>query len=495
MSTQMFKRRAVIYTRVSRDDSGEGKSNDRQEAEAKRLIEYKRWQIVQVDMGDGNGPQDAIRDVSKSAFGGTNRPGWNKVLEMIRNGEVDCVVAYAMDRMTRNMIDLEKLIILADEHGVGIATVDGDIDLTSEMGRMIARILGAVARAEVEVKARRQRLTNDQRAAEGKPWAAGARPFGYADDHITIVPEEAKAIREAARRALDNQSMNVIGKWLTDQGLVPARGNSKAWTPTGVRKMLTNPRYAGMRVHRGKNIGPAIWEPVLDPDTHFRLVEREAGNRSKLSPNSGRTGPKAQTLLTGIMTCSKCQEPEYGSKKRDTPTYTCQKTHHYIEREAADNFVQGRTIARLMQPDLIDQLRTAPTSVPGPAPEDKKVLEDRLSMLNRLLGKGKMTEEDYEEAADEVRAAMADLRVNAAPDALPPEFEGLLIGTDAVRTQWIDLSLNHKRSIIAALFDIELLPKGRSRKIVKPVDEQVIITDGLTANAAWLKRPKVESLK
>ena len=82
-------------------------------------------------------------DNSISAYGGKDRPGWNQVLRAVEAGSCDVVVAWHLDRMTRSMTDLEHLIVLAEKHRIGIATVTGDIDLTTDVGRMVARILAA----------------------------------------------------------------------------------------------------------------------------------------------------------------------------------------------------------------------------------------------------------------------------------------------------------------------------------------------------------------
>lgn len=166
--TPATTKRAVIYTRISRDDTGEGVANQRQEEDCRKLAELRGWDVVGVEA-----------DISISGYSGKTRPGWNRVLDMIRGGEVEVVIAWHMDRMTRSMLDLEKLILLADEHGVGISTVTGDIDLTTDVGRMVARILAAVARAEVERKGARQKRANEQRARKGEFRSSGFRPFGY----------------------------------------------------------------------------------------------------------------------------------------------------------------------------------------------------------------------------------------------------------------------------------------------------------------------------
>ena len=150
--------RAVIYVRISRDDGNtEGAGPiERQLADCRMLAQLRRYEVVAEE-----------EDRGVSAYGEKKRPAWERVLEMVERGEVDVIVAWHIDRMTRNMVDLERLILLTEEHGVSVATVTGDIDLTNETGKMVARILAAVARAEVERKATRQKRANLSRREEG----------------------------------------------------------------------------------------------------------------------------------------------------------------------------------------------------------------------------------------------------------------------------------------------------------------------------------------
>src|SRR5690606_28616970 len=156
--SSVMTKRAVIYTRVSLDRTGEQASVQRQEQACRALATAREWEVVGVRT-----------DNSVSATSGEERPEWRAVLDMIDAGEVDVVIAWHMDRITRTMLELEELITLAVDKGVGVTTATGDIDLTTDVGRMVARILAAVARAEVERKAARQRLGNSQRAAAGCP--------------------------------------------------------------------------------------------------------------------------------------------------------------------------------------------------------------------------------------------------------------------------------------------------------------------------------------
>lgn len=193
-------KRAVIYARVSLDVPGEGRSVERQLEACRQLCELRGWAVVAERV-----------DNSISASTGKERPAWKSVLAMVEAREVDLIVAWHIDRMTRSMLDLEELILLAENAGVGVATASGDLDLTTDVGRMVARILAAVARAEVERKGARQKLANAARAAEGDVHFGGVRPFGYTNDRITIIPKEADAIRKAAVDVLMRQATGAGG--------------------------------------------------------------------------------------------------------------------------------------------------------------------------------------------------------------------------------------------------------------------------------------------
>ena len=73
------------------------------------------------------------------------RPGYEAVMDLVRGRKVNAVIAYAVDRLTGRMADLESIITDATEAGVVIVTANGDLDLSTDTGRMVARILGSVA--------------------------------------------------------------------------------------------------------------------------------------------------------------------------------------------------------------------------------------------------------------------------------------------------------------------------------------------------------------
>src|SRR4051812_16191591 len=121
--------RAVIYTRVSLDQTGEGRSVARQEQAYRSLADARGYEVVGAESD------------SQSAYSEKVRPGWERVKAAAQRGEVDVILAWQLDRVTRSMAELEQLIDLTEATGASLVTVSGELDLTSSTGRMLARIL------------------------------------------------------------------------------------------------------------------------------------------------------------------------------------------------------------------------------------------------------------------------------------------------------------------------------------------------------------------
>ncbi len=142
-----------------------------------------------------------------------------------------------------------------DKAQVRFAEANGVIDLGTDSGRLAARILVAVAKAEQERKSERQKLANEAAAIAGKRPAGGPRPFGYAADHVTPHPAEGPAVAAACAALLGGGTLSGITREWTAAGLRPVQSASGRWTIQSVRVILLNPRIAGLSVYRGEIVG------------------------------------------------------------------------------------------------------------------------------------------------------------------------------------------------------------------------------------------------
>ncbi|MCW2763624.1 MAG: Site-specific recombinase invertase Pin [Marmoricola sp.] len=240
----------AIYVRLSQDRTGAGLGVARQEKECRDWVKGRpEFEVRRV-----------YADNDLSASTGKPRPQYQALLEAIRSGEVEAVVAWHTDRLHRSLIELEEYI----EAGAYTYTVTaGLLDLATPAGRMIARQMGAVAKYEVEQKSERQKAKNRQMAASGAMPAGGPVPFGYERDRVTVHPERGRLIRDAYRALLTGDSLgSVIRAWNASGHTAPRGGR---WTYSTVRGVLLRPLNAGLVLHAGAVL-PGIrgnWEPLV----------------------------------------------------------------------------------------------------------------------------------------------------------------------------------------------------------------------------------------
>src|SRR5262249_5270345 len=150
------------------------------------------------------------------------------MLEEIEAGLIGAVVVYHADRLHRHPRELEGFIDLCQRKQTRLATVTGEIDLSTHDRQLIARMHGAVARKESDDKSRPIRRKHEGLAAAGRVSGGGTRPFGYEADKRTLRPDEAEVIRECARRVLAGDSLRALCLDLNERAIPTATG--KAWT-------------------------------------------------------------------------------------------------------------------------------------------------------------------------------------------------------------------------------------------------------------------------
>src|SRR5436190_19851785 len=168
-------------------------------------------------------------DSDISAYSGKRRPAYLRMLGDIDAGLVEAVIVYHADRLHRHPRELEDFIDLCQRRGTKLATVTGEIDLSTHDGQLIARIHGAVARKESDDKSRRIRRKHEELAAAGRVSGGGTRPFGFEADKRTIRADEAEVIRECAARVLAGDSLRSLCNDLNRRAISSVTG--AMWSP------------------------------------------------------------------------------------------------------------------------------------------------------------------------------------------------------------------------------------------------------------------------
>ena len=103
--------RAAIYSRISRDRVGAGLGVERQEADCRALAAQHGWTVATV-----------FQDNDLSAYSGKPRPGYRRLLDQVRAGHIDVILAWHTDRLHRSMTELEEYITACETHAVATHT-------------------------------------------------------------------------------------------------------------------------------------------------------------------------------------------------------------------------------------------------------------------------------------------------------------------------------------------------------------------------------------
>ncbi|MSO95523.1 MAG: recombinase family protein [Thermoleophilia bacterium] len=445
--------RAGIYARISSDREGDTLGVRRQLADCERLGERRGWEVVERYVDD---------DVS--AWSGKARPEYARCLDDLASGVIDGLLVYDLDRLHRQPRELEAFIDLCDRlHLTNVASVSGQIDLTTTDGRFQARILGAMAAKSSDDTSRRIQRKHEELAENGKLSGGGSRPYGYNADRLTVNPAEAEVVRECARRFLAGESIRAICSDLNDRGIVAASGGE--WSPQTLRRMLYSGRIAGQREHKGEIVAPAEWDAII-------TTAASATIRATLDDPARRTNRSARRyLLTRVLRCGLCGEPmvarpRSGGQKR----YACAKGpglsgcgHIYLGADEAEAFVAEAVLYRLDSPEFAAILNGQQRSQPDAERYQREADEAQaqLAELADAYGNKAIGMAEWLAARKPIEARLTLARKQLAKATRTTVLDGNVGADSGLRERWQTLDLTRQQAIIKAVLDHVVVAPGR----------------------------------
>jgi site-specific DNA recombinase len=160
--------RCAIYTRKSTEEGLEQEFNslDAQREAAEAFIQSQRregWTALPELYDDGG-------------FTGANmeRPALTKLLHAVEAGELDCVVVYKVDRLSRSLLDFTRMLSVFEKHKVSFVAVTQQFNTSTSLGRLTLNILLSFAQFERELIGERTRDKMSAARRKGK-WVGGCR--------------------------------------------------------------------------------------------------------------------------------------------------------------------------------------------------------------------------------------------------------------------------------------------------------------------------------
>lgn len=312
--------RCAIYTRKSTEEGLEQAFNSldaQREACAAYVLSQKHegWNVLPAHYNDGG-----------YSGGNMERPALQRLLADIEAGQIDVIVVYKVDRLTRALADFAKLVEIFDRRGVSFVSITQQFNTTTSMGRLTLNILLSFAQFERELIGERVR---DKIAASKKKgmWMGGTVPLGYdvKDRKLVVNPNEAKTVVDIFRRYVGLKSVRSLEKDLAAAGIRSKQRYRPDGTLYGHERfsqgalylMLQNRTYRGDATHKG-NAYPGEHAAIVDQILWDAVQATLAENRIARASGSNSKSP---SLLTGRIF------DEAGG--RLTPTWSVKKGARY----------------------------------------------------------------------------------------------------------------------------------------------------------------------
>jgi DNA invertase Pin-like site-specific DNA recombinase len=340
-----LKLRCAVYTRKSSEEGLEMafSSLDAQREACEAYVASQRaegWLLVADRYDDGG------------FSGGTlERPALKRLRSDIEAGKVDVVVVYKIDRLSRSLMDFSRLVEVFDEHKVTFVSVTQSFNTTTSMGRLTLNVLLSFAQFEREVIGERIR---DKFAASRKRgiWMGGWAPLGYEvrDRKLIVNEADAKLVRSIFQRFLKTGSATTLARELIAENVRNKYG--KLIDKGILYKMLSNPVYVGVAVHKG----------VSYPGEHVGIIDRRVWDkvqaRFQENPRKRAAATRAQTpsLLKGIIfgPTGVAMSPTHTRKNGRLYRYYLSQT---VLKQGAGDCPVARVPAAEIEKIVIDQVR------------------------------------------------------------------------------------------------------------------------------------------
>ena len=397
------KLNCAIYTRVSTDMQAEKEFNSCEAQEAK----IRSFINSQEDM-------EIYRVYSDPGFTGVNtdRPALAQMLNDIRLGKINLVIAYKIDRLTRSPKDFYQLIEVFDKHGANFISVTERFDTSTPAGRLLRNIMLTFAQFERELTSERTRDKLHERAKKGM-WNGGSVPLGYKNENKRLVIDEpqARVVKQIYEDYITSRSIAKV--YYNLKSAKAAFPNGRAFNITALSYILRNEVYTG-KVRFSKKLLPGNHEPILSQEI-FDAAQAIHRNR--------KSGVKIyhDFALGGIVRCRECgstMSPCFANKRKGRSLkryyyYRCTKVCHESWGACSTRHVSANRLEDYISANL---KRFA---------VDKQYMESFVfSFNNRAALDGRIDSSDsshspMENAPSRVHAG---IELSAAPAKITPEI-------------------------------------------------------------------------
>ncbi len=301
-ATHPASKRCAVYTRVSVDDAkddGVGSTD----------VQFMAChELIASQLGNGWQPINRIYEDKGVSGSHLQRPGLQGLMADVSTGRIEVVVVHRLDRLTRHLGDLQKLMELFEHHGIALVSVTQSLDTTDLHGRLALNLLTSFAQFERELIGERSR---EKRAATRRQgvWYGNAPPLGYdlVRQRLVVNPKEAEVVRDIFAGFVDQSAVTALIKDLADRGVKTKRWKTQAGLPRGGRPFDRNALYKVL--NNRAYIGELYYDDAWHASDHEAMVSAELWTKvhDLMESRARRTGvnntptPDSIFLLKGLI--------------------------------------------------------------------------------------------------------------------------------------------------------------------------------------------------
>jgi site-specific DNA recombinase len=471
----------VLTRRSKYNDDGTEGSTRRQEVAVCEHIKANNLGIIVA----------TYSDIASAYSEKAKRPEFENALEDLKAGRIDGIAVWKIDRLVRRVSQYRRVIDVLETSGGRLFSMVEGIDTADPerkfVNGLILDLLVRLAEMESESTSERIVLMQQDLLRQGKRNGGGTRPFGHSLDWYAIVPKEADAIRDAARRVLEGEGVySIIQDWNANG---PRPVKAAQWTTQVVKGILIQPRLVAKR--EGYSDGDLIdledVPPILDEATW----ERVCAVLGEVRP----LAPKVRHLLSGLAHCGRCERPLRGGRgsslRGSRGLYVCPPKSAGIGAcgslsvmaDPVNERVEAKVIEWLSNRGNVTDLLAR--CAPSPETEAKTLriaeLNDGLVDLSRALKERKIRYADYSKLYDETVAERDSLQRQIAV-AREASYLAETLAFEDVAEEWNARPLEWRRAIIKLC---------TSRIVVEPVGKTAGAQKGRSGFALDPERVRV----
>ena len=392
---------AGIYIRVSTfDQAREGFSLGEQEERLKEFCNFKRYNIYKV-----------YQDAGISAKN-DKRPAYQEMIEDVKKGNINVIVALKLDRLTRSVYDIEKLMKFVNDYECDIDCMADESNTTTSNGRMVMRIMTSVSQNEIEKCSERTKFGMAGAIKNGHiPNRTG---LGFKRENKKLVPDPLTKdiIVRIFDLYLEGKSHQAIAN-IYNKEKVLGKTN---WYDSTIQKILSNELYKGDYVKGKRTKHPTYYENVIEPIVSKEKWESCQYQKLRNARHYERT---ATYLFTNKLKCSKCGNFLGGHATTKTNGkkyyyYKCNTCKTYFNEIDIEKELKAFMLELAKQDDLINNYYTPfiKSKLEDKTEDYKKEIKDLDKQLDRIKTayiKGVVKLEDFDKEIKHIEYQKSDL--------------------------------------------------------------------------------------